>query len=676
MKFLPLSLAALVCLTAFWFLRQTEPSQEPSNASRTEGRGASRSEGALAGASDLADIDRTEAVRSESRAEESGDGTRGASQARPESSSDAPLPAMISGRLTDASGKPLGTGDVYVEAPLGWGQMAPRWPSVSADVGSDGSFEVSAGSGTARLVAGADGFVPLDRNLDLEPGRSLDLGELALARGVRISGRVIDDGGRAVEGAAIHRTAVRNGGFVPLDAVGDLAATTDASGRFTIARQAAGPFEFVVDHSDYRRESFSGSTERAGESALGIEVVLSTGTVITGTVTGLPEGEVEPLRIVARPSDLGSQSFSQPAGGKPRDAAVAADGSFEIRGVTEGTPLQLLVTSPGEAWFTTRRRSALVSCVGGDRGVTVPYSEGAVIRFRLEGKDGLPLANASVSVAQGWSEQRPNALVDAATGAYEAGSLWPARRDPSEPFSLTVEVKGYEPLTENVVIGPDEIVDLGVLRPTLKAQLLVTVVEAQTGKPVPGAFVKPREVDPDSDPNVRRFRATARTDGDGDSEWIDPDEQPSVATDEDGLALLDVTPGTTIALDVTHATFAEVSVPAQALADLAVPGKEGEYAASVSLESGGAIAVQVVDAEGASVEGIEVQRKRFEDGPQPSTEVSDAGGSCLLTGLAPGDHFVRVKLPEAQSAGSFVFAALGGEGDRRRGRLDARHSPR
>ena len=208
------------------------------------------------------------------------------------------LPGAVVGRVTDQDGEPLAGAEVQL---AGGGRLLLLVPDMGERSGSttddDGRFRIEARAGRHDLTVGTDLYALFEQSVDLIAGRDTDVGEIQLAPGVRILGRVLDDRGRPVEGARVTRPVRRSGGLIRIGASGALAAKTDADGRFQILRQAIGPFEFGVDHPAYPRGRFEGVTERAGELVSGIEVTLSVGARITGRTTG---GLEEGLRVAAR----------------------------------------------------------------------------------------------------------------------------------------------------------------------------------------------------------------------------------------------------------------------------------------------------------------------------------------------------------------------------------------
>lgn len=162
--------------------------------------------------------------------------------ARAESAASEPaerVPASASGlrgRVVDANGAPFAGAWLWIgearELPL------PRFEFT----GADGRFALERAPGPVVLSARADASRVLRRAIDVPRAGWLELGDLALDRGLALRGRVVDHHGTPLEHVEVraHRTGSANGGIegfvqghrVLLD---QSAATTDANGRFELA---------------------------------------------------------------------------------------------------------------------------------------------------------------------------------------------------------------------------------------------------------------------------------------------------------------------------------------------------------------------------------------------------------------------------------------------------------
>lgn len=234
----------------------------------------------------------------------------------------------LRGRVRDATGRPVADATVSVPAP-----SRPR--PLEARTGADGAF-VLAGlpAQPALLQVRARGFAPARRHA--MPGEAPV--EVVLEAEARISGLVVDEAGRPVDGATAAATAAEEGDPAPR------VRARAAEGRFTLDGLAAGRYVVEVTAPGKTPAVVPGVTMAAGETRDVGRVRLPSGTVLRGVVVdaaGVPVSGAA-VRAVA-------------ASGKPRQersrATTGGDGTFELRGVPAGR-LELLASHPQFA--TTR----------------------------------------------------------------------------------------------------------------------------------------------------------------------------------------------------------------------------------------------------------------------------------------------------------------------------------
>ena len=577
---------------------------------------------------------------------------------------DAALMATVRGRITDVDGVGLADGEVEANAPFGVLTMGPRDEAIEADAGADGAFELTVRAGDYRVHFGVDGYAPLSQSVHAGAGQIVELGDVRLPAGVRISGRVMNDRGLPVEGASVHRPVETNGGLIQLGALGATVATTDAGGHFEILRQAAGSFEFSVDHPDHIRGSFEGSTKIAGEVAHGIEVTLAQGVSIAGNVLDVPaDVEASSLWAFARLERSGGAgvAFSMDLGGMgaggSRSAAVMDDGSFLLRGLKPEARYEVWVQATRRVWGSGSRRSARVSAASGETDVRVAYHHGATLLLSVHDQAGASLTDPTIRGGFGFERNFEDTLTDAASGTHALRHLWPTEKDTS--FNLTIEARGFETFTrKGIMIVPGGEVDLGVITLQPKPQLEVTVLDAANGQPVEGARVSVKQVADASASGTRMFSRTISAnvgDGEdlGDLDFSMFGKQVQT-TDEEGKCTLDVEPGTSVHIDVIHAGFAETRSDPVRIGDGA-PVTES----TVKLLPGGSVTVLVNDASGNPLPGARIERRDEDGRPSPSKATTGKDGTALLTGLAPGVHGLRLAKKKPRG-GVIVLSGMGG----------------
>lgn len=655
-----LGLSAALLVGLFFALR----SETGPGAPGADGRAgvAEAPEGRPAAPDELAAVDEAESSRAAAPAVESAPSPSAprAGAARRAEDSDRPKGAVVA-RVIDPDGGPLAgvTAALADEFDVFLGGDRDGGLSRTAETDEDGRLRIEADAGRPELRIGLDGYAPFAQSVDVTPGRDTDLGEIQLAAGVRLAGRVLDDRGRPVPGAKIVRPTPRGSGLIRLGGSGETAAETDADGRFEILRQAVGPFEFWVDHADYPRERFSGETSRAGEFVSGIEVTMRVGERITGTVASLGE---EGLVVMARP--VGGESIT--AGldemvdgfrSLGRRGRIAADGTFVVQGLEEGRQYRLwLRTERDGAWNTSTRRSASVEARSGESGVVLTYSAGRSLRWTLRGPDGEAITDARVSAGTNYRMPVDNLVVDSATGTYAMLNLWPPSN--GTDYALEISAKGYQLWTNpSVAFAPTGATDLGVIEMEARPQLVVTVVDGRTARPVEGARVIATKAEDPLSAGSRRITASfsASADDVDVGDFLPGGDQASSVTDEEGRCSLDVTPGDRVWVDVIHPGFAELRH-----GPVALSADESRFESRVELGPGGTVEVLVLDHTGVALPGARVEVRGDEGRPAPRSQESDAEGRARFEGLAAGAYGFRLDEKRARSM-VMVVTEIGGQ---------------
>jgi uncharacterized GH25 family protein len=192
------------------------------------------------------------------------------------------LGGTIEVTVTDAAnGSPIAGADVELRSTLTW----------KARSGGNGVATLTGiGATWAPLVARAEGFAPAALRLQAsgQPATVQTI-SLALSHGAALVGRVVDDKGKPVAGARVVATSASE----PLPVVdprrdGVLAG---ADGSFTIPVVAAGTWRLTATHGDAAPTTSVPITVDGTHARTGIELVLTSGAIVRGTVkdkTGAP----------------------------------------------------------------------------------------------------------------------------------------------------------------------------------------------------------------------------------------------------------------------------------------------------------------------------------------------------------------------------------------------------
>lgn len=245
--------------------------------------------------------------------------------------------------------------------------------------------------GPAYNVTGSpESFPPYEvRELRIEPGVTKEI-DIPLELGVVLRGTVVDEAERPIAGVSFHALVANGNDAAYIDR--DDATGTD--GTFELKGVKAGRIWITARASGHLAARIALEAVE-GSPSDGLRFVLPRGRSIFGRVEdpqGKPAANAR-LEIAMRTSmDSSRQMELLGWRWEPREHTAAADGTFEITGLTEG-PFELTVRSEGEPRSTARVSSVesggepiVVKLDGGSelRGRVVDDLRRAVPRFRVE----------------------------------------------------------------------------------------------------------------------------------------------------------------------------------------------------------------------------------------------------------------------------------------------------
>ncbi|HYH47061.1 MAG TPA: carboxypeptidase-like regulatory domain-containing protein, partial [Thermoanaerobaculia bacterium] len=290
--------------------------------------------------------------------------------------------ATAAGRLTTEQGEGLAGGTVELEREAEHrGFFDPPTALRQAAAGPDGRFELRhLPPGRFRLTARAPGHAPAARlpvEIPAGAGR-VDLGNLALAAGAALEGRVVDERDRPLEGAAV--LAVDGPGEPPR-------ALTGADGRFRLADLAPGRANLWVVREGYIQTTLHDIAVPSGEP---LAIRLRPARVLTGQVVG-PRGEPVAGAMLHRLTG-GAGADGSGFSGSSSLAHTDAQGRFRADGLEPG-PVALLAEAPG---YRSRRLQVEIPAERDAGPLEIALDTGAVIEGRVLAA-GKPMAQAQVS---------------------------------------------------------------------------------------------------------------------------------------------------------------------------------------------------------------------------------------------------------------------------------------
>jgi subtilisin family serine protease len=265
-----------------------------------------------------------------------------------------------------------------------------------------------------------------------------------------ITGSVTD----AKDGAAISGAQV---------SAGTRTATTDASGKYTVANVPPGTYVVVASKEGYQNSSLtvnvvSGSTAVAN---LSLSQIIVTGS-ITGSVTDAKDGSV----IVGATVSDGTRTALTDATGKYTINDVPA-GSYQVVASKEGyqsSSLTVTVLAGATAIANLSLSQIIVT--------------GSITGSVTDAKDGSVIVGATVS------DGTRTALTDA-TGKYTINDV------PQGSYQVVASKAGYQSssLTVTVLAGNTVVANLSLSQIILPGSITGSVTDAKDGSPIVGAAV-------------------------------------------------------------------------------------------------------------------------------------------------------------------------------------------
>jgi protocatechuate 3,4-dioxygenase beta subunit len=338
-----------------------------------------------------------------------------------------------------------------------------------------GKFEIEVGNGTYYLMATASGFAP---------GKSA---QFTVKEGDRIEEIVIDlDAGATVQGVVVAAATGQPlaGANVSLVASpGDLSTgwgwggpptkTTDAEGAFVLEGLPEGSVTIAATHPQYAQATVSGILVAKGRPATA-RIEMTAG----GGIRGLVMRGGRPLsnsRVNAWKTDGAGQYVG-------KDAAVDAQGRFEIRGLPAGEYRLSVMVSSGRRGMTSRNSRSVTVAEG--QTTEIDLSEGAGVRVSgrvLSGGD--PVVGGMIMAMQpqkGWG---------GANAEIEAGGTYAIELPGPGDYFFLVQWGGREAGTKIRVTVPEGATSFEYNVELPGGRITGVVVDAETGAVVSNAQV-------------------------------------------------------------------------------------------------------------------------------------------------------------------------------------------
>lgn len=418
--------------------------------------------------------------------------------------------AAVRGKVTDPSGRPLPGATVLAIPAAAVGERAfdPSDPVADRAVSdAQGGFalpQLRPGE-TYEVRASRAGAFPVSQRLTLGDAlggpRALTL-VLAPARAAR--GKVQDSAGKPIQGAeVVLRPALRpDSQRVPSpsgEPAGPDAVTVESDGQgvFSIAACPVPEFELQIRKKGYAPALLPAlrlpaeTKPPAGKSEdpadLGI-VTLRPGARLAGRVVDRRDRAIPGAEVFALERLVGVNEIVAALKGRQPAATTDAEGRFAIEDLAQGTPVHLIVRSPG---FLTQTVRAVRPPT--EKPLVVRMEAANVLRGRVVDESDAPIPGARVDLR--WQDHLPEDRERRVgepvfRGARtDADGRFELREIPTGTAYLGVTAPGFVP-TEGRELELPRPAEAGELQLVLdRGALLQGRVTAASGEPVPGTRV-------------------------------------------------------------------------------------------------------------------------------------------------------------------------------------------
>ncbi len=527
--------------------------------------------------------------------------------------------ARLTGELLDDRGEPVVGGLIELVAVLRVGSHEDRKAFASVRADAQGAYRVDGVPAGDYVVYGeAEGHLPAETTVHIEPQRRRATASLTLPRGGNVAGRVRTPNGAPIAGAQVIAVLDALTG-----AVRDAVAFTDAEGGYSVGPLPAGvPVTIEVRCAGYESVELR---DVAGRVA-GLEIELRPAGRIEGVLVGrdgtpLAGSEVVVVRASA---DRAPHSVVQ-------EVSTGADGGFVLPAVAAGA---IRLQARGEDHRVVIGELFELAAGGVVDGVRLVAARGARLEIEVVDRNGVPVSGAEVVVqppgdaGSAAADERPRARRTDGAGRAVFGALPETRVRLHAMLGDERSVVRSVDLTSPV--GPQRL----VLRATGSVALSAVFDDAEA--PAEVLLLGPA----DAAPWRALRRVTADVGRDGPVELISGEYD--FARARPGAVLAAADGGWRVAGAEVHrlsvAAGDTVSPPVGAWRGVTLSGVVRSDGVAVA---GAAVRLQALPPRDTA--GVQALRPLA---PAPSAQ-TDAGGAFEFRGLAGGDYVAAVRIPGA-----------------------------
>jgi len=523
------------------------------------------------------------------------------------------LPLAADGRLSgvvvNATGQPITAAELWiVKREPGEETQAVQVRSRTFSTGDFLVPELEPG-GRYRVIARKEGHAPAVVDAQASPQSTVPM-RLVLAAGVEVFGRIVDEDDEPVSGA---RTVLDDNSLEDADraaeaVLGAAATLSGTDGLFHLEDLKPGSYALVVHREGYAPTWVAGVELRGTESAFDFgKITLRAGVAIEGIVVD-PEGNpVNEVRVALGTTGEGSSGLARRfAGGGIPTGTTDRTGRFRITGLLEGERLPLRLQKEGYA-------DAAVPVVRAptQEPLRVVLSPTVTLRGRVVSAGSGPVPGSilhileqrgEVAIPGGrrYLETSRRAISTDAEGRFALSDVTPGI------VTLRASAPGFSPTRlPPLHLDPGEVrEDLALI--LLPGATILGIVADQDGNPIPGVHVEVAFPEPE----ISRDRLYADT------------------TDDLGRFQIPGVPKGSVSLLATHERFQ------QHRESFTVEEDAAEI--HLVLDQGFDLEGRVLNSDGSSVAGIDLQLDALTTSSPPRRTRSTDGGRFAFQGLAPG----------------------------------------
>jgi protocatechuate 3,4-dioxygenase beta subunit/phenylpyruvate tautomerase PptA (4-oxalocrotonate tautomerase family) len=478
----------------------------------------------------------------------------------------------------------------------------------------------------------------------LDPGEERDLGDLILAPGVLLSGRILGPDGKGVADATISledRNQKNDFGFAfgPTPGPSKGETTTDEDGNFTIEGVRTGEYSLEADANGFVRASTSLDLVQ-GRPDHRVDLHLATGASVSGVVRDQDGKPLPDARVVL----VRARGFSTYQWNHKRilekGTAVGEDGSFELSGLSTEGKWRVAAAAPGYA----RGRSENVS--PGAK-MDVQLDPRMQLAGRVTDAAGKAVAGASLAMQAQSADSDRDYFNRTTTETDEDGHyLFDELKEGSFKLDITSAAGVLE--VDNVEVGPDN-EPLNLVLP--ESHALTVAVTDEEGNPLAdvSVSVEPQGGEEGYGQVMRISNASGvQLDSRGPGFGM---RTRRAKTDENGLASFYGLAKGKWSIKGRLAHYAGQPVEVEC--------NESAQEASLILYPASKVRLTAVDANGQIVAGARVvlSMESEADDFRQREATTDAWGLASWTGLAPGTYRIS---ESADDSPEMVFFDLNG----------------